>query len=914
MNLPRMKFILRILWLVNFVTVINCWSSASRDDSRKNGKDARSNIEKRATFGGFATSKLSNIPTCSSDMSCKERCTNHTEWGDRSCYCDPDCYLVFNDCCTDYIKYCGPQKTVKTPTMQYNYSCEVRLLPFDTFCKCKGLWMVTQCTFGWPNDTVRENCKRPKLRIQSVQDIYGFLPVQGINGNTTFRNAYCAICNGITTFEPWRLDGRIFKRHKNGVPKPVKNNSAVAVPQNLNLTEKINFLLSHSDYITVKRHENAAERFCRTDIIDYCRSGRELHSCTYGIVALVSYRENVYKNINCATCHKKENITSPSCFSMHETDSRPSPATGFWSSSETGSKPSTPFWSFESLKVVLDRKPFGVGVKKQLSIISNKFENYPQVNMSLLFEKNPRQNSFYVSVRLQRPLNAENNFSFTSREFHESLAKHLNVPCLELFDTKTATALSPQGATFSNIVYSMIVQIPRKNLDLLFANQIVNSSSPETTFMNYIHFSKLSTLEIKGVPYNVTKAWFRPLLCLEETIFTEKEYILQQQGRVFVPSTNMTYEKHEYYNQTVEKNGQKRGNITVCERHLPTKCNGSMMHYTSEEYSVMTNWNIYVNRTFSYYSYGEYDILSNKSIGICQTFERRMVNKTSETIRDYKALGYITFISFLLSIISLIFLLVTYVIFPQLRTLPGKNLMNFAASLSFFMIFWLPLNFTKVQSNKPLCQTVAIIEHYFLMASFVSMSVIAFHTYTVFARNVPAPRMSNGRERKLFCRYLVLTWLLPALIVGICVVLDRQDGQKVGYGESRICWMSEPNAYIYFVIIPVGVLLLFNIVAFSITAVYLQKHSRSRAARQATGNRPSNLSIYAKLSTLMGFSWLFGLLALVVTSTMVFWYLFVIFTSLHGVFVAFAFIFNSKTFSLYKQKFVDSNSARAINL
>ena len=448
----------------------------------------------------------------------------------------------------------------------------------------------------------------------------------------------------------------------------------------------------------------------------------------------------------------------------------------------------------------------------------------------------------------------------------------------------------------------------------MFANQIVHTSSPETAFLNYIHFSKLSTLKIKGVPYNVTKAWFRPLLCLEETTITEKEYILQQEGRVFVPSTNRIYEKHEYYNQTVKENSQKQGNITVCERHLSTKCNGSIMHYTSEEYSMMTNWNIYVNRTLSFYSYGEYHILSNKSIGICQTFERRMVNKTCETSGDYEALGYITFISFLLSIICLIFLLITYVIFPQLRTLPGKILMNLSTSLMLFMIFWLLTNLVHIRSNIPTCKAIAIIEHYFLMASFVSMSVIALHTYIVFAKNVPAPKMSGGCERKRFCGYLALVWLLPAFFVGICVVLDRQVIQKMGYGESGICWMSELNAYIYFVIIPIAVLLLFNIVAFSITAVYLRKHSRSRAARQATGNRPSNLSIYAKLSTLMGFSWLFGLLALIATSTMVFWYLFVIFTSLHGVFVAFAFIFNSKIFSLYKQKFVDINSARAIDL
>ena len=245
MNLP--KFFLHFLWFVSIVTVINRWSSASPDDSRKNEKHARSNVEKRATFGRFARSKWSNIPTCSSDKSCKGRCMNQTEWRDRNCYCDPDCYLVFNDCCTDCIKYCGPQETIKTPTMQYKYSCEVRLLRFDSSSKDKGLWMVTQCPFGWPNDSVRTNCERPKLGIKSVQDIHGFLPVQGINGNTTFRNEYCAICNDVKKFEPLRPDGRILKLDENGVHKPVKNNkSPVAVPENLNLT--------------VERHENAAQR------------------------------------------------------------------------------------------------------------------------------------------------------------------------------------------------------------------------------------------------------------------------------------------------------------------------------------------------------------------------------------------------------------------------------------------------------------------------------------------------------------------------------------------------------------------------------------------------------------------------------------------------------------------------------
>ena len=206
-----------------------------------------------------------------------------------------------------------------------------------------------------------------------------------------------------------------------------------------------------------------------------------------------------------------------------------------------------------------------------------------------------------------------------------------------------------------------------------------------------------------------------------------------------------------------------------------------------------------------------------------------------------------------------------------------------------------------MRSQKPLCKIMATVEHYFLTTTFVSMSVIAFHTCKVFARRLPAPKMSEGHKRKLFCFYRTLGWLLPGLFVGSCVVLDHQEVVKIGCGELEVCWLAEDNAYIYFVIIPIAVLLSFNVVAFVTAAVFLRKHGQNEAARQANGNRRSKFLIYVKLSTLVGFAWLFGLLALVVKPKIVFWYFFVIFTSFQGVFVAMAFVLNAKTLALYQQ-------------
>ena len=60
--------------------------------------------------------------------------------------------------------------------------------------------------------------------------------------------------------------------------------------------------------------------------------------------------------------------------------------------------------------------------------------------------------------------------------------------------------------------------------------------------------------------------------------------------------------------------------------------------------------------------------------------------------------------------------------------------------------------------------------------------------------------------------------------------------------------------------------------------------------------------IYLKLSALMGFGWLFGFIYLLVgKSTPVFSYLFVIFASLQGFYIALAFVVKKEIWQKYKE-------------
>ena len=813
----------------------------------------------------------SDIPTCSSENSCKGHCTNYTQWQTETkmrCSCDPDCYEVFNDCCSDYTKYCGAQTQRETLAKKYNYSCEavghyVHRDSFDYVADCPegdGVWMVSRCGPDWSNDTVRTKCE-----IVPVNDTTGYLPVVGYD-NTTFRNRYCAICNGIERFEPWPLDDEVGSEDKKQFVKPGRNQT---------------------------------RRYCLNKMIDSCPRGKRFESCTNGDVAIVSHGTFHFKNAHCAisfglprgtfSCFTwkfektlcKNTVTRlPIILPVVESEDIIDPidlSAIFEPSLVTVTRVSVVVdYSFEP-RLIKDNR-CGIGGKA----FNNNSQNC-QVNWYAAKQDQPH--GFRISASLKPTRIFRNNTAFTATEFKNSLAKYLNISPFQLLDILKHTKITKEIETDSMssnttttetyFVSSIVVLTPQQSLELH-----INQS--KSKLFNYIHFSDPFTLQIKNISYTVTKKTSQPLVG-----------VCDENGDVFISSTNQSYQIFECL--------MTAGNITVhvFKKYIPTKCNGSVVLYTAQDYTILGNSSIYVKKTSSLYGNWQYHMLPNKSVTIC--FEVHILNVTRRTLhhKELPGLGYITFISFLLSILCLIFLLVTYTLFPQLRTLPGKNLVNFAVSLLLFQIFWLPLNFTDVQSNKPACKAVAVVEHYFLIASFVSMSVIAFHTCKVFARSLPAPKMSAGGERKLFCIYAVVVWILPAVFVGICLVLDAdQDVVELGYGDSEICWLTG-EAYPYFVTIPIAILLLFNIVAFAITAVYFRKNTQDMAARQA---RRSNLSIFIKLSTLMGFTWLFGLLAVVVTSTTVFWYFFVILTSLQGVFVAMAFVFNAKTFSLYKQR------------
>ena len=99
-------------------------------------------------------------------------------------------------------------------------------------------------------------------------------------------------------------------------------------------------------------------------------------------------------------------------------------------------------------------------------------------------------------------------------------------------------------------------------------------------------------------------------------------------------------------------------------------------------------------------------------------------------------------------------------------------------------------------------------------------------------------------------------------------------------------------------VIPVAFSILFNALLFFLTVNSIRKIRKQTQQVGNVANGRRNLVLFVKLAVLMGFTWIFGYLKILVSNY--FDYPFVIFTSFQGVYIAFGFVFTARVKLMYQ--------------
>jgi hypothetical protein len=238
-------------------------------------------------------------------------------------------------------------------------------------------------------------------------------------------------------------------------------------------------------------------------------------------------------------------------------------------------------------------------------------------------------------------------------------------------------------------------------------------------------------------------------------------------------------------------------------------------------------------------------------------------------IDDDATLDIISKVGCCLSLICLFFVLLTFLIFRKWRSYLDSKIVA-SLSLSLFLMYLVFVTGFTQTSSKPVCIGIAATLHYLILSSFCWMFVEAFHNYLKFVKVI------GTYIPRFMWKASAAAWGFPLVPVISVLCYDYEL-----YTYDRYCWVHK-EAFSYAVLSPLclicgGNTIIFLLIIISITC-----------ARQRFKNNQQQYSLLiSKLRTslcifvLLGLSWVFGFVRIVITET-VFSYLFCITSTLQG--------------------------------
>ena len=290
---------------------------------------------------------------------------------------------------------------------------------------------------------------------------------------------------------------------------------------------------------------------------------------------------------------------------------------------------------------------------------------------------------------------------------------------------------------------------------------------------------------------------------------------------------------------------------------------------------------------------------------VCSNFEQNgtifiniTTNVTTLQFVFPKGFAIASYIGCSLSVAASFFLLVTYSLFKELRTLPSLLLMSL--SLAFLVGDLLILlgsflvSISLVQSRAP-CVVVAILLHYFFLARFCWTNMIAFEMVRTFTAAMKLmPVLSTRAKRTVFAVYSLIGWGVPLLITLVSIIVNFASDSLVRYGVDT-CWINDVHSTVVAFVAPLALSLLFNLLSFIWIVVNLCKnYTLNKTGKQ----NQLNVRLYVAVFSVMGLTWIFGFIAILARSSWA-WYPFIILNSTQALVVSLSFTCTKKIAGYY---------------
>jgi len=267
--------------------------------------------------------------------------------------------------------------------------------------------------------------------------------------------------------------------------------------------------------------------------------------------------------------------------------------------------------------------------------------------------------------------------------------------------------------------------------------------------------------------------------------------------------------------------------------------------------------------------------LESKAIVLCASQLRNGGGNTNDALVK----EMLSLIGNILSMICLAFTMAIYCVFKEIRTQAGMYVVNLCGALFLAQMCFLMNNNKMFVTHREVCITAAAFQHYSWLVAFLWTNVLAFYVSCTYAHMKPSV---GARKTSRVCVFAVYAWGLPAVFVAVCLVIDFWTELPFTYGSKTTCWLAGPGAIVYYFATPLAVVLAANLVLFVRTVVALRRATAIANRDRQPGQQQTNVFVYIRLTSLMGFTWLFGFLANIDVLSFL-WYPFIVCNSCQGI-------------------------------
>ena len=218
----------------------------------------------------------------------------------------------------------------------------------------------------------------------------------------------------------------------------------------------------------------------------------------------------------------------------------------------------------------------------------------------------------------------------------------------------------------------------------------------------------------------------------------KKRGVIQQVVHAVTCSVDEVYDPYAGSCKKIVSPGHYNGNQQDTQTGTKTwNLNCTFIAFNKTDVIQLPNGSIYLKHHRKTYIKSKYRILDDKLL-LCVNLSRNFTgtqkehgyHTTDKTKTTPAFLQLLTSIGCIVSIVSLVLLLVTYILFAELRNLPGKIIISLAVSL---LLYQSVLFTAGKKDNEETCLAVAVLLHIFVLSSFTWMNVMAYDVHRIFA-------------------------------------------------------------------------------------------------------------------------------------------------------------------------------------